>query len=182
LEEGRLDVGLGFLTRHSPNLQYERLSSDEYALIVPAGHPWWNRRVVRFSELHQQRLLQLPRSFVVRRTSDAICRTHQVRPRTVAEISAIETLLRSLAPLKAAALLPNVAQRGSIDLKAIRLRGKSLVLEMGILRLKDSAANSMVAAFTELAKAAVPEILGKRMRATSAAKELGQAEAGEAWA
>src|SRR5437867_4108943 len=100
LEEGRLDVGLGFLTRHSPNLQYERLSSDEYALIVPAGHPWWNRRTVRLSELHQQRLLQLPRSFVVRRTSDAICRTHQVRPRTVAEISAIETLLRSLAPLK----------------------------------------------------------------------------------
>jgi hypothetical protein len=42
---------------------------------------------------------------------------------------------------------------------------------MGILRLKDSAANSMVAAFTELAKAAVPEILGKRMRATSAAKD-----------
>lgn len=166
LEEGRLDVGLGFLTRHSPNLHYERLSSDEFALIVPAGHPWWNRRMVRLSEVHQQRLLQLPRSFVVRRMSDAICRSHQVRPRTVAEISAIETLLRSLAPLKAAALLPNVAQRGSTDLKAIRLRGKSLVLEMGILRLKDSSANSMVAAFTELAKAAVPEILGKRLQAT----------------
>jgi LysR family transcriptional regulator, cyn operon transcriptional activator len=171
LEEGRLDVGLGFLTRHSPNLRYERLSSDEFALIVPAGHPWWNRRMVRLSELHQQRLLQLPRSFVVRRTADAICRTHQVRPRTVAEISAIETLLRSLAPLKAAALLPNVAQRGSTDLKAIRLRGKSLVLEMGILRLKDSSANSMVAAFTELAKAAVPKILGRRVEATRETKD-----------
>jgi len=171
LEEGRLDVGLGFLTHHSPNLRYERLSSDEFALIVHAGHPWWNRRMVRLSELHQQRLLQLPRSFVVRRTSDAICRTHQVRPRTVAEISAIETLLRSLAPLKAAALLPNVAQRGSTDLKAIRLRGKSLVLEMGILRLKDSSANSMVAAFSELAKAAVPKILGKSLKATRASKD-----------
>jgi LysR family transcriptional regulator, cyn operon transcriptional activator len=170
VEEGRLDVGLGFLTHHSPNLRYERLSSDEYALIVPSGHPWWNRRTVRLSELHQQRLLQLPRSFVVRRTADAICRTHQVQPRTVAEISAIETLLRSLAALKSAALLPNVAQRGSTDLKAIRLRGKSLLIEMGILRLKDSTANSMVAAFTELAKAAVPEILGKRLKATQPTK------------
>ena len=110
LEEGRLDVGLGFLTRHSPNLQYERLSSDEFTLIVSAGHPWWHKRIVDFSDLHQQRLLQLPRSFVVRRMTDAICRSNQVRPRTVAEISAIETLLRSLAPLKAAALLPKLGR------------------------------------------------------------------------
>ena len=38
LEEGRLDVGLGFLTHHSPNLRYERLSNDEFALIIPSGH------------------------------------------------------------------------------------------------------------------------------------------------
>ena len=76
LEEGRLDVGLGFLTHHSPNLRYELLCSDEFALIVPAGHPWCNRRTVHFSELHQQRLLQLPRSFVVRRLGDAICRSN----------------------------------------------------------------------------------------------------------
>ena len=162
LEEGRLDVGLGFLTHHSPNLRYELLCSDEFALIVPVGHPWWDRRIVHLSELHQQRLLQLPRSFAVRRMTDNICRKHQVRPRTIAEISAIETLLRSLALLKAAALLPKVALRGTTGLKAIRLRGKSLPLEMGLLRLKDSSANSTVAAFTELAKGAVPKILGKQ--------------------
>src|SRR5207249_5983723 len=134
LEEGRLDVGLGFLTHHSPNLSYERLSTDEYALIVPTGHPWWNRQLVHVSELHQQRLLQLPRTFVVRRLGDGICRSNQVRPQTVAEISAIETLLRSLAPLNAAALLPKLALRGTTGLRAIRLRGKSLLLEMGLLR------------------------------------------------
>src|SRR5437762_8373875 len=125
LEEGRMDVGLGFLTHHSPNLHYELLSSDEFVLIVPAGHPWWNRRMVHFSELHQQLLLQLPRRFVVRRMTDDICRTNLGRPRTVAEISAIETLLRSLAPLKAAALLPKVALRGTTGLTAIQLRGKA---------------------------------------------------------
>lgn len=170
LEEGRLDVGLGFLTHHSPNLSYERLSSDEYALIVPTGHPWWSRQVVHVSELNKQRLLHLPRSFVVRRLADAICRSNQVRPRTVAEISAIETLLRSLAPLKAAALLPKLALRGTTGLKAIRLRGKSLLLEMGLLRLKDSSANSTVAAFTELAKGAVPKIIGEKLKATKLGK------------
>ncbi len=106
LEEGRMDVGLGFLTRHSPNLRYERLCTDEFALIVPKTHPWARRRLIDFSELHQQRLLQLPDTFVMRRMTDEVCRKHQVRPRTVAEINAIETLLRSLAPLEAAALMP----------------------------------------------------------------------------
>jgi hypothetical protein len=98
--------------------------------------------------------------------TDDICRNHQVRPRTVAEISAIETLLRSLLLLNAAALLPNVALRGETDLKAIRLRGKRLPFEIGLLRLKDSPANGAVAAFAELAKTAAPKILGKRFKAT----------------
>jgi DNA-binding transcriptional LysR family regulator len=63
LEEGRLDVGLGFLTHHSPNLRYERLSSDEFALIVPVGHRWWNKRTVHVSELHQERAASVAAQF-----------------------------------------------------------------------------------------------------------------------
>jgi LysR family transcriptional regulator, cyn operon transcriptional activator len=163
LEEGRMDVGLGFLTRHSPNLRYERLRTDEFALIVSGAHPWWNRRVIHFSELHQQRLLQLPDSFVMRRMTDEISRNHQVRPRTVAEINAIGTLLRSLAPLKAAALMPKIALRGTegLKLKAIRLQGKNLALEIGLLRLIGSGTNRVVAAFSELAQTTVPKLIQK---------------------
>jgi LysR family cyn operon transcriptional activator len=163
LEEGRMDVGLGFLTRHSPNLRYERLCTDEFALIISAAHPWAKRRVIPFSELHQQRLLQLPDTFVMRRMTDEICRNHQVRPRTVAEINAIETLLRSLAPLQAGALMPKIALRGreSLKLRAVPLRGKKLGLEIGLLRLRDSAANVAVAEFTNLAKSVVPKIISK---------------------
>jgi LysR family cyn operon transcriptional activator len=161
LEEGRMDVGLGFLTRHSPNLRYERLCNEEFALIVAEDHPWAKRRVIHLSELHQQRVLQLPDTFVMRRMSDQICRDHQVRPHTVAEINAIETLLRSLGPLKAAALMPKIALRGTTELKAIRLQGKHLSLEIGLLGLKDSATNSAVGAFTKLARAAIPKIVGR---------------------
>jgi LysR family transcriptional regulator, cyn operon transcriptional activator len=161
LEEGRMDVGLGFLTHHSPNLRYERLCTDEFALIVAENHPWSKRRVVHFSQLHRQRLLQLPDTFVMRRMTDEICRKHRVRPHMVAEINAIETLLRSLAPLQAATLMPKIALRGreSLKLKAIRLQGKKLGLDIGLLRLSDSAANSAVAAFTSLAKATVPKMI-----------------------
>src|ERR1043165_8917893 len=79
-EDGRMEVDMSFLTRHSPNLRYERLCTDQFALIVAQNRAWANRRVVGFSKLHQLRLLQLPDSFVMRRMSDEICRKHKVRP------------------------------------------------------------------------------------------------------
>ncbi len=161
LEEGRMDVGLGFLTRHSPNLRYECLYRDQFALIVHTDHPWARRRAIDLSELHQARILQLPDTFVMRRMTDAICREHQVRPRMIAEINAIETLLRSLAPLNSAALMPKIALRGTTGLVAIRLKGKNLALEIGLLRLIDSGANSAVDEFTKLARSAVPKIVRK---------------------
>ncbi len=164
LEEGRMDVGLGFVTRYSPNLRYERLCTDEFALVVSEEHAWSKRRKIPFAELHQQRLLQLTDSFVMRHMTDEICRKHQVRPRTVAEISSIETLLRSLATLKAAALMPKIALRGreGLKLKAIQLQGKNLGVEIGLLRLSDSLGNSAVSAFTTLAKAIVPKMIKNR--------------------
>ncbi|PYX53216.1 MAG: hypothetical protein DMG73_20950 [Acidobacteria bacterium] len=97
----------------------------------------------------------------MRRMTDEICRNHQVRPRTVAEIDAIETLLRSLAPLKAAALMPRIALRGKegSKLKAIRIQGRNLALEIGLLRLSDSGAKSAVGAFARLAQAAIPKMI-----------------------
>jgi LysR family cyn operon transcriptional activator len=162
LEEGRMDVGLGFVTRHSPNLRYECLCRDEFALIVAKDHPWINRRFVPVSELHQARLLQLPGSFVMRRMTDEICRKHQVRPRTVAEINTIETLLRSLGPLNAATLMPRLAliSRESLELRPLRLRGENLTLEIGLLRLEGSEANPAVSAFTCLSKEMVPNLVG----------------------
>ena len=96
----------------------------------------------------------------MRRMTDEICRQHQVRPRTVAEISAIETLLRSLTPMRAAALMPKIALRGrqGLKLKAIPLHGKNLALEIGLLRLRGSAGNTAVAAFRELARSEVPKL------------------------
>src|SRR5215813_473500 len=149
IEEGRMDVGLGFLTGHSPNLHYEHLGHDEFALIVHRTHPWAKRRMISVSDLHRERIVQLPDSFVMRRMTDAICREHQVRPRTIAEINAIWTLLHSLAPLKAAVLMPKIALRGTRGFIAIRLKGKNLALEIGLLRLIDSGTNNVVDEFTK---------------------------------
>src|SRR5438128_121816 len=151
----------------SSNLRYELLCTDEFALIVAENHSWAKRRIIAFSELDHQRLLQLPDSFVMRRMIDEICRKHQVRPRVVAEINAIETLLRSLGPLQSGALMPKVTLRGrqNLKLRAIPLLGKKLRLEIGLLRLRDSPTNTALADFTSLAKRTVPRMVAKQKRA-----------------
>jgi len=84
-----------------------------------------------------------------------------VRPHVIAEIDAIETLLRSLGPLQAATLMPKITLLGreNLKLRAVRLHGKNLAVDIGLLRLTDSAANSAIAAFTSLAKATVPKMI-----------------------
>ncbi|CAN5547243.1 transcriptional regulator CynR [soil metagenome] len=161
LEEGNLDVGLGWVTRHSPNLRYEHLANDEFTAVVAETHPWAKRRVVELAELHRQRLVQLPDTYVMRRMTDEMCRNHRIRPRTVAEINSIEMVLRSLGPLHAVALMPRVTLReaGGLKLRAIRLAGKGLGLEIGLLRLIDSGTNAAVAAFSKLARVIVPKII-----------------------
>ncbi len=161
LEDGKLDVGLGWVTRHSPNLRYEHLSDDEFTVVVSDSHPWANRRTMELSELHRQRLVQLPDTYVMRRMTDEICRNHRIRPRTVAEINSIEMVLRSLGPMNAVALMPRVTLReaGTLGLRAIRIAGKRLGLEIGLLRLVDSGTNTAVAAFSKLAQTVVPKII-----------------------
>ena len=66
-----------------------------------------------------------------------------------------------LEPLNAVALMPRISLRGAegLNLKSIRLEGRDLGLEIGLLRLVDSETNSAVAAFTKLAKLAVPKMI-----------------------
>ena len=60
--------------------------------------------------------------------------------------------------------MPKIALRGreGLKLKAIQLQGKNLAVEIGLLRLSDSPANSTVGAFTALAKATVPNMIKNR--------------------
>ena len=116
---------------------------------------------VELAELHRQRIVQLPDTYVMRRMTDEMFCSYRIRPRTIAEINSIETLLRSLGPLQAAGLMPRISLReaGNLGLKSIPLEGKNLELEIGLMRLVDSGTNNAVAAFTRLAKAIVPKMV-----------------------
>ena len=61
--------------------------------------------------------------------------------------------------------MPKIALRGRENLKLTGdpfAREKISAVDIGLLRLSDSAANSAVAAFTNLAKATVPKMIKNR--------------------
>jgi hypothetical protein len=74
-----------------------------------------------------------------------------------------ETIRSAREPLRKSALMPKIALRGNegLKLKAIRLQGKDLGLEIGLLRLIDSGGNRVVGAFIELAHVTVPKMIEK---------------------
>ena len=55
--------------------------------------------------------------------------------------------------------MPKIALHGTNGLLAIRLKGKNLALEIGLLRLIDSGTNNAVDEFTKLAGAVVPKMI-----------------------
>ncbi len=58
--------------------------------------------------------------------------------------------------------MPKIVLRDTTGLTAIRLKGKNLAIEIGLLRLMDSGANTAVQEFTKLARATVPIMIRKQ--------------------
>ena len=58
--------------------------------------------------------------------------------------------------------MPTIALSDSPGLTAVRLKGKNLAIEIGLLRLIDSDASTAVQEFTKLARSTVPLMIRKQ--------------------
>jgi DNA-binding transcriptional LysR family regulator len=57
IEQGKADLGLVGGKSDSPHLEFRSFACDEMVVIVPAAHPWRQRKRVRLAELCQQPLI-----------------------------------------------------------------------------------------------------------------------------
>ena len=162
LEEGRMDVGLGFLTRHSPNLRYERLCTDEFALIVSEAHPWCE--AARHSVF---RAAPAAPAAIVRHLrhapNDGPNLPEPSGPSAHGGGAQRDRDAPSLARAPGSGrhhAEDRVARKRSVEVESDSVfRARKLDLDIGLLRLSDSGANSAVGAFTTLAKAEVPKLI-----------------------
>jgi LysR family transcriptional regulator, cyn operon transcriptional activator len=157
LEAGRVDIGIGLMSRGAPGLRYERLMSEPFSLLVPAGSRFAGRKSIAAAELHGERLVLLPASFDMRRMADEIFRRARVRPRVVFEIDNIDTVLSSVRLARTPTLLPAIALRGreALRLIAIPLAGRVRALQFGLLWPAGSTSPAAVA-LADAVRAGIP--------------------------
>src|SRR5690349_9751679 len=66
LRDGELDIGIAYRPTGPTDLRFEPLYHEEMVLVIAHGHPLARRKRIRMVELHQQRLVLLPRHFATR--------------------------------------------------------------------------------------------------------------------
>jgi LysR family cyn operon transcriptional activator len=151
VENGRCDLGVGILSRSSPNLEYELLRTDALMLLSPPDGPFARRRSVRAEELVDTRLVMLPESYVLRQLTNAAFRAARVLPKVALEVDTIDALLATVVESGLCTLMPSVVLDGreGHELRAVKLDGWGSVLEFGIVRPAHGSDSAPLRVFCE---------------------------------
>lgn len=162
VETGRCDLGVGILSRSSPNLEYERLRTDALMLLAAPEGPFQRRRSVTAEEVGRERLVVLPESYVLRQLTTDAFRAARVLPRVALEIDTIDALLATVVEGGLCTLLPSVVLEGreALGLRALKLDGWGLDLELGLVWPGSGTVSAPARLFAEFLR----ESVGKKRR------------------
>jgi LysR family transcriptional regulator, cyn operon transcriptional activator len=154
VEANRCDVGLGILTRRSPNLRCEPLTADELWLVVSEQHPLAVRSSLAIADLAEQSLALLPSTFDVRAWTDGLFRQNGLRARVAVEINSIAAVVACVQRCDLATLLPKIALAGrdASRLKTIKLTGKTSRIDFGVITSRAIPATAAVREFVRIVK------------------------------
>ncbi|PXW28140.1 LysR substrate-binding domain-containing protein [Paraburkholderia caballeronis] len=132
LLRGDLDIGVTYKPHDALPLRFEPLYTEEMVLAVGAGHPFARRRFVRMSELHQQRMVLLPRTFATRAVLDECFAMANATPVVVAEMNAIAPMIELVSTTGIAAIVSEHASRRD-DVRIVPLESPTPMRSPGIL-------------------------------------------------
>lgn len=94
VENGLIDIGIGYLIERNPNLSTSILYYDTFELVVSPQHPLASMPKVNINSLGGIPLILLTRDTVGRRFADDVMRAHGIEPQVVMELSSSEEIKR----------------------------------------------------------------------------------------
>lgn len=149
VESGRFDLGIGILSRASPNLSYELLRRDEVVLLAPVDSELADLGSVQREQLARTRLVLLPESFLIRQIIQDAFRRAQVLPRIAYEVSSIDGVLSTAAQTGLPTVMPRVVLEGRahLNLVPVPLEGLHAELEFGLMWAGSGTPSPAAAAF-----------------------------------
>ncbi|MHA0856716.1 LysR family transcriptional regulator [Paenibacillus sp. CMAA1364] len=94
VENGQIDVGIGYLIERNPNLITSVLYYDTFELVVTPNHPLSQMPVATIDALRDLPLILLTGDTVGRKFVDDICKKHKIIPNVIMELSSSEEIKR----------------------------------------------------------------------------------------
>ena len=149
LQDGALDLGVGFVTSEQNGLDVSPLFDESLVAIVGRDHPWSHRSTLPVSALEERPLVLLPEGYCTRRLVDRTVQAAGVRPTVRLELNSIAGILQTVKETGAATILPRLtlSMTGTGGLTAVPLTDPEPRRTVGLLfsadRYRSDAAQAL---------------------------------------
>lgn len=94
VENGSIDIGIGYLFEKTPGLKTSVLYYDTFELVVSPEHPFASRTRISIQELQGVPFIMLSPDTAARRYLDALFKEYRVEPEVTMELSSSEEVKR----------------------------------------------------------------------------------------
>lgn len=159
VENGALDMGIGFVPVTSERIENQPLFEEDFVLIASPGHRLARRRQLSLSALAEESLILLPDIFCTRRLLNASFERVGAQPKIIVEMNSIEGILATVRTSKLATVLPRLSlgvERNN-GLRGIPLKNPTPRRGVGLLWKKGGYRSGAVRALAEQVKAVVKQ-------------------------
>jgi len=121
VENGQIDVGIGYLIERNPNLMTSVLYYDTFELVVSPKHPLAQNPVASMDALNDLPLILLTRDTVGRKFADEIFKKHKITPNVVMELSSSEEIKRMVELNLGAAIISKISVGRELRLGTLKI-------------------------------------------------------------
>jgi DNA-binding transcriptional LysR family regulator len=139
VRSGAADFGITYLDELPAPFVSVPLGREEFTVIVPRNHPLATKASLALTDLKGLPLVSLPGDSRTRRLIDSVAASARLDLKHVVVVSLFTTMLSFVRAGIGIAIAPQSGVAGLLgkELKAVPLRGKPLVRDLGIVSLRE---------------------------------------------
>jgi LysR family cyn operon transcriptional activator len=155
---GNVDVGVAYYPTNRADLLFEPLYNEEMVLAVARNHPLAQRKRIRLSELHHQRLGLSTRESRTRQMLDASFRSVDAEPIVVAEMDSTAAILNLVRRSGIAAIVSVRAAAEVPGISVISLESPTPLRTPGLLWRKDTVKSPQAISFASIVRETIFDV------------------------
>ena len=135
VQNGKADFGITFLSSNTPGLSFTPLFADQFVAVVPASHPYANKKKLAWKELLDQRLITVSQASGNRQMLNTHFTKEGIFPAICIEVNRPSSIPNLVNEGLGIAIIPGLSftAKNHPNLKAIPIEHTNLKREIGVI-------------------------------------------------